>query len=77
MKHRILRVAAALGMLVTVRKVPGGLLFWRSTDEDLQQANEVVARLNRLASHHARRGAADADVNRAVRQRPVLGDLGR
>jgi hypothetical protein len=42
MKNRILCVAAALGIPVTVRRVPGGLLFWRSIDEDLQQATEVA-----------------------------------
>ena len=45
MKNRILRVAAELSMPLTIRRVPGGLLFWRSTDEDLQQAKEVSARL--------------------------------
>jgi hypothetical protein len=45
MKARILRMAAELGIPVTIRRVPGGLLFWRSTDEDLQQAQEVGARL--------------------------------
>lgn len=45
MKNRILRVAAELNVPVTVRKVPGGLLFWRSTAEDLQQAREIAARL--------------------------------
>ncbi len=45
MKNRILRVAAELSIPVRVRKVPGGLLRWRSTDEDLQQATEVAARL--------------------------------
>ena len=45
MKNRILRVAAELNVPVTVRKVPGGLLFWRSTAEDLQQAQEIAARL--------------------------------
>jgi hypothetical protein len=45
MKNRILRVAAELRILVTIRKVPGGLLFWRSTDEDVQQAKEVADRL--------------------------------
>jgi hypothetical protein len=45
MKNRILRVAAELKVPVTVRRVPGGLLFWRSTDEDIQQAKEVGARL--------------------------------
>jgi hypothetical protein len=45
MKNRILRVAAELGMPVTIRKVPGGLIFWRSSDDDVQQAKEVAARL--------------------------------
>jgi hypothetical protein len=45
MKNRILRVAAELGVPVTVRRIPGGLIFWRSTDEDLQQAQEIVTRL--------------------------------
>jgi hypothetical protein len=45
MKNRLLRLAAALGMPVTIRKVPGGLLFWRSTAEDTQQAQEVAGRL--------------------------------
>ena len=45
MKNRILRVAADLKIPVTVRKIPGGLLFWRSTDEDLHQAKEVASRL--------------------------------
>ena len=51
MKNRILRVAGELKIPLTIRKVPGGLLFWRSTDEDVQQAKEVA---NRLQS--ARRG---------------------
>jgi precorrin-4 methylase len=45
MKNRILRVAAELGIPVTIRKVPGGLLFWRSTAEDLEQTKEVAQRL--------------------------------
>jgi hypothetical protein len=45
MKNRILRVAAELGIPLTIRRVPGGPLFWRSTDEDIQQAKEVGARL--------------------------------
>jgi hypothetical protein len=35
MKNRLLRVATSLGIPVTIRRVPGGLLFWRSTDEDV------------------------------------------
>jgi hypothetical protein len=45
MKNRILSIAAELKIPVTVRRVPGGLLFWRSTDEDVQQAKEVADRL--------------------------------
>ena len=45
LKNRVLRVAAEVGVAVTIRKVPGGLLFWRSTDEDVQQAKEVAQRL--------------------------------
>jgi hypothetical protein len=45
MKNRILRVAAELGVPVTVRKVPGGLIFWHSSEEDLQQAQEIASRL--------------------------------
>jgi hypothetical protein len=45
MKNRILRTATDLNVPVTVRKVPGNLIFWRSTAEDLEQAQEVVARL--------------------------------
>jgi hypothetical protein len=45
MKNRLQRVAAELGIPLTIRRVPGGLLFWRSTDEDLQLAQEVSSRL--------------------------------
>jgi hypothetical protein len=45
MKNRILRVAAEINVPVTIRKVPGGLLFWRSTEEDRQQAQETASRL--------------------------------
>jgi hypothetical protein len=45
MKNRLLRVAAELNIPLTVRRVPGGLLFWRSTDDDVQQAKEVASRL--------------------------------
>ena len=45
MKNRILRMAAELGIPITIRRVPGGLIFWRSTDEDLQQAQEIAVLL--------------------------------
>jgi hypothetical protein len=54
MKNRLLRVAAELRIPVTIRKVPGGLLFWRSTDEDVQQAKEVANRLQ--MAQRGRRG---------------------
>jgi hypothetical protein len=46
MKNRILRVAAELGVSLTIRKIPGGLIFWRSTDEDLQHAKQIATRLH-------------------------------
>jgi hypothetical protein len=45
MKNRIRSVATELGIPVTIRRVSGGLLFWRSTDEDIQLAKEVGAQL--------------------------------
>ncbi len=45
MKAYILRIARELAIPVTVRKVPGGVIFWRSTDEDQQQAQEIAGRL--------------------------------
>jgi hypothetical protein len=45
MKSYILRIARDLDVPVTVRRVPGGVIFWRSTDEDLQQAKDVANRL--------------------------------
>jgi hypothetical protein len=45
MKNRILRVAAELGIPVTIRRVSGGLLFWRSTDDAIQQPKEDASRL--------------------------------
>ena len=50
MKNRLLRVAAELNTPLTVRRVPGGLLFWRSSDEDVQQAKEVAGRLRTAQS---------------------------
>jgi hypothetical protein len=45
MKNSILRIARELKVPVTIRKVSGGLIFWRSTDEDRHQAQEVADRL--------------------------------
>jgi hypothetical protein len=46
MKNYLLRIARELNVPVTVRKVPGGVLFWRSTDEDVHQARELSTRLH-------------------------------
>jgi hypothetical protein len=45
MKNYILRIARELSVPVTIRKVSGGLIFWRSTDDDIQQAQELATRL--------------------------------
>ena len=45
MKSYLLRIARELNVPVTVRRVPGGIIFWRSSDEDLQQAQETASRL--------------------------------
>jgi hypothetical protein len=45
MRNRIQRVAAELGIPVTIRRMSGGLLFWRSSDADIHQAREVATRL--------------------------------
>jgi hypothetical protein len=45
MKNYLLRMARALNVPVPVRRVPDGVIFWRSSEEDLQQAQEVGQRL--------------------------------
>jgi hypothetical protein len=45
MKNYLLRLARELDIPVTVRKVTGGVIFWRSSDEDRHQAQEVAGRL--------------------------------
>jgi hypothetical protein len=45
MKIYLLRIARELDVPVSVRKVPGGVIFWRSSEEDLQQAQEIASRL--------------------------------
>src|SRR5918998_612734 len=57
LKNRILRVAAVLDIPVTIRKVSGGLLFWRSTDEDVQQAKEVAGRVGGARRKRQNRGS--------------------
>jgi hypothetical protein len=45
MKNRIRSVAVELNIPITIRRVSRGLLFWRSTDADIQLTQEVGARL--------------------------------
>ena len=45
MKNYLLCIAHELNMPITVRRVPGGVIFWRSSEEDLQQAQETASRL--------------------------------
>jgi hypothetical protein len=56
MKNRIRSVAVELNIPVTIRRVSGGLLFWRSTDEDVQQAKEIAGRLQTARSKDQTRG---------------------
>jgi hypothetical protein len=45
MKSYLLRIARELQIPVTVRRVSGGVIFWRSSEEDQQQAQEAASRL--------------------------------
>jgi hypothetical protein len=45
MKTYLLRIARELNVPVTVRRVPDGVIFWRSSDEDIQQAQEAASQL--------------------------------
>jgi hypothetical protein len=45
MKNYVLRIGRDAKVPVTVRRVPGGIIFWRSTAEDIQQAKDVAGRL--------------------------------
>jgi hypothetical protein len=45
MKNYLLRIARELNVPITVRRVSGGVIFWRSSEEDLQQAQEIAVRL--------------------------------
>jgi hypothetical protein len=45
MKNYLLRIARELNVPITVWRVPGGVIFWRSSEADLQQAQETASRL--------------------------------
>jgi hypothetical protein len=55
MKNYLLHIARELNVPITIRRVPNGLLFWRSTDEDVQQAKEIGNRMQTAQrGRHAR-----------------------
>ena len=58
MKQYLLRIAREVNVPVTVRKIPGGVVFWRATEEDQAQAQAVGQRLRgtNLKPQAARRG---------------------
>jgi hypothetical protein len=62
MKNYLLRIARELNVPITVRRVPSGVIFWRSSEEDLQQAQETASRL-----HPAQR---QGPAHRGRRKRP-------
>jgi hypothetical protein len=45
MKNYLLRIARELNVPVTVRKVPGGVVFWRATEEDQEHAQALSQRV--------------------------------
>ncbi len=45
MKNYLLRIARELNVPIMVRKVSGGVVFWRATEEDQEQAQAVGQRL--------------------------------
>src|SRR6266511_1791274 len=69
MKNYILRIARELNVPVTVRRVPGGVLFWRSSDEDRQQAQEVGKRLQGTRQKRSRARGGRRRLRSAQKQR--------
>jgi hypothetical protein len=45
MKNYLLRLARDLNIPVTVRRVSDGVIFWRSSEEDVQHSREIAERL--------------------------------
>jgi hypothetical protein len=54
MKNYLLYIAHELNVPITIRRVPGGLIFWRTTDEDVKQAKDIRGRLQ--TAQRARQG---------------------
>jgi hypothetical protein len=53
MRNYILRIAHELGVPVMVRRVAGGVIFWRATEEERQQAQEMARRLQNARQHRS------------------------
>src|SRR5215510_12389232 len=53
MRRYIQRIAHELTIPVTFRRVEGGVIFWRATEEELQQAQDVASRLQRGRQHRS------------------------
>jgi hypothetical protein len=77
MKNQITRVGADVGIPVTIRRVSGGLLFWRSTQEISNKRTRSSYRSSLLGSHKIRRGAPDDGGDNTKHHDPTTGDLGR
>ena len=54
MKNYLLRIARELNVPVTVRRMPGGVIFWRSSDEDVRAAQEAAKRLQGMRHKRSR-----------------------
>jgi hypothetical protein len=54
MRNYLLRIARELNVPVTVRRVPGGVLVWRSSNEDMQAAQEISTRLRGTRTKRSR-----------------------
>jgi hypothetical protein len=67
MKNYLLRIARELNVPVTVRRLPGGVLFWRSSEEDVQQAQETASRLQTARQGQTRGRAGRRRSTRAGR----------
>jgi hypothetical protein len=68
MKSRILRVAAELGLPMTIRRVSSGLLLWRSSNADMHHAREIA---NRLQTAQRRRQRRQGTRRRGSRGTPI------
>ena len=53
MRRYIQRIAHELTIPVTIRRVEGGVIFWRATEEEQQQAQEMARRLQNALQHRS------------------------